>query len=45
MRLLHFKNAAVHVVRDMENQTMAFAAALSYYFAVAPFPFLIFLPC
>ena len=44
MRLLHFKNAAVYVVRDMEkNHTMAFAAALSYYFVVALFPFLIFL--
>ena len=44
MRLLHFRNAAVHVVRDMEkNHTMAFAAALSYYFVVALFPFLIFL--
>ena len=44
MRLLYFKNAAVHVVRDMEkNHTMAFAAALSYYFVVALFPFLIFL--
>jgi len=44
MRLLHFKNAAVNVVRDMEkNHTMAFAAALSYYFVVALFPFLIFL--
>jgi membrane protein len=44
MRLLHFKNAAVNVVRDMEkNHTMAFAAALAYYFVVALFPFLIFL--
>jgi membrane protein len=44
VRLLHFKNAAVYVVRDMEkNHTMAFAAALSYYFVVALFPFLIFL--
>ena len=44
MRLLHFRNAAVHVVRDMEkNHTMAFAAALSYYFVFAVFPFLIFL--
>ena len=31
MRLLYLKNAAVHVVGDMEkNHTMAFAAALSY---------------
>jgi membrane protein len=44
VRLLHFKNAAVNVVRDMEkNHTMAFAAALSYYFVLALFPFLIFL--
>ena len=44
MPLLHLKNAAVSVVRDMEkNHTMAFAAALSYYFVVALFPFLIFL--
>src|SRR5271169_702760 len=44
MWLLHYKNAAVHVVRDMEkSHTMAFAAALSYYFVVALFPFLIFL--
>jgi membrane protein len=44
MRLLHFKNAAVNVVRDMEkNHTMAFAAALAYYFVVALFPFLIFI--
>jgi membrane protein len=44
MWLLHFKNAAVRVVRDMErNHTMAFAAALSYYFILALFPFLIFL--
>ena len=44
MRLLHFKNAAVNVVRDMEkNHTLAFAAALAYYFVVALFPFLIFL--
>ena len=33
MRLLHFKNAAVNVVRDMEqNHTMAFVAARAYYF-------------
>jgi len=44
VRLLHFKNAAFNVVRDMEkNHTMAFAAALSYYFVLALFPFLIFL--
>jgi membrane protein len=44
VRLLHFKNAAVNVVRDMEkNHTMAFAAALAYYFVLALFPFLIFL--
>src|ERR1700687_3805959 len=44
MRLPHFKNAAVNVVRDMEkNHTMAFAAALAYYFVLALFPFLIFL--
>jgi membrane protein len=44
MRLVRFKNAAVSVVRDMEkNHTMAFAAALAYYFIVALFPFLIFL--
>jgi membrane protein len=42
--LLHFKNAAVRVIRDLEkNHTMAFAAALAYYFVVALFPFLIFL--
>jgi len=41
---LHFKNAAVRVVRDMEkNHTMSFAAALAYYFVLALFPFLIFL--
>ena len=34
----------VNVVRDMErNHTMAFAAALAYYFVLALFPFLIFL--
>jgi membrane protein len=44
VRLLHFKNAAFNVVRDMEkNHTMAFAAALSYYFVLSLFPFLIFL--
>jgi membrane protein len=44
VRLLHFKNAAVNVVRGMdENHTMAFAAALAYYFVLALFPFLIFL--
>ncbi len=44
MRLLHIKNAAVNVVRDMEkNHTMAFAAALAYYFVLALFPFLILL--
>ena len=44
MRLIHFRNAAVNVVRDMEkNHTMAFAAALPYYFVLALFPFLIFL--
>jgi len=44
VRLLHFKNAAFNVVRDMErNHTMAFAAALAYYFVLALFPFLIFL--
>jgi membrane protein len=44
VRLLHFKNAAVNVIRDMErNHTMAFAAALSYYFVLALFPFLILL--
>ena len=44
MRLLHFKNAAVRVVRDMEkDHTLAFAAALAYYFVLALFPFLIFL--
>jgi membrane protein len=44
VRLRHFKIAVIHVVRDMEkNHTMAFAAALSYYFVVALFPFLIFL--
>ncbi len=44
MRLLDFKNAAFNVVRDMEkNHTMAFAAALAYYFVLALFPFLIFL--
>jgi membrane protein len=44
MRLLHLKNAAANVVHDMEkNHTMAFAAALAYYFVLALFPFLIFL--
>jgi len=44
VRVLHLKNAAVNVVRDMEkNHTMAFAAALAYYFVLALFPFLIFL--
>ena len=44
MRALHFKHAAVNVVRGMEkNHTMAFAAALAYYFVLALFPFLIFL--
>ena len=44
MQLLHFKNAAANVVQDMEkHHTMAFAAALAYYFVVALFPFLIFL--
>lgn len=44
MHILPFRNAAVNVVRDMEkNHTMAFAAALSYYFVLALFPFLIFL--
>jgi membrane protein len=44
VRLLHFKNAAVKVVHGMEkNHTMAFAAALAYYFVLALFPFLIFL--
>ena len=44
MRFLHFRNAAVNVVRDMEkNHTMAFAAALSYYFVLSLFPFLILL--
>src|ERR1700686_1773653 len=44
MRLPHFKKAAMNVVRDMgKNHTMAFAAALAYYFVLALFPFLIFL--
>jgi membrane protein len=44
VRLLHFKSAAVNVARHMEkNHTMAFAAALAYYFVLALFPFLIFL--
>jgi membrane protein len=44
VRLLHFRNAAVNVVHDMEkNHPMAFAAALAYYFVLALFPFLIFL--
>jgi membrane protein len=44
VNISHFKNAAVHVIRDMDkNHTMAFAAALSYYFVLALFPFLIFL--
>jgi membrane protein len=44
MRLPHFKSAAVNIVRDMEkNHTMAFSAALAYYFVLALFPFLIFL--
>jgi len=44
VRLLHFKIAAVNVVRNMgKDHTMAFAAALSYYFILALFPFLIFI--
>src|ERR1017187_3737048 len=44
MQLTQLKNAAVNVVRDMEkNHTMAFAAALAYYFVLALFPFLILL--
>ena len=44
MRAIYFKNAAVNVVRDMEkNHTMAFSAALAYYFVLALFPFLILL--
>jgi membrane protein len=44
VQLLYFKNAAANVVRNMEkHHTMAFAAALAYYFVVALFPFLIFL--
>ena len=44
MRLTYLKNAVVNVVRDMEkNHTMAFAAALAYYFVLALFPFLILL--
>ncbi len=44
MQLLHIKNAAANMIRDMEkHHTMAFAAALAYYFVVALFPFLIFL--
>src|SRR5579859_5977803 len=44
MRLLPFKNAALKVIHGMEkNHTMAFAAALAYYFVLALFPFLIFL--
>lgn len=44
MRLLHFKKAAIKVIHGMEkNHTMAFAAALAYYFVLALFPFLIFL--
>jgi len=44
VRVLHFKNAVANVIRDMEkHHTMAFAAALAYYFVVALFPFLIFL--
>ena len=44
MQLTQLKNAAVSVVHDMEkNHTMAFAAALAYYFVLALFPFLIFL--
>ncbi|MGB7586503.1 MAG: YhjD/YihY/BrkB family envelope integrity protein [Terriglobales bacterium] len=44
MHFSHRKQAFVNVVRDMEkNHTMAFAAALSYYFVLSLFPFLIFL--
>jgi len=44
MRLTHLKHAAVSVGRNMEkHHTMAFAAALAYYFVLALFPFLIFL--
>jgi membrane protein len=44
VQLLHFKNAAFNVIRNMEkNHTMAFAAALAYYFVLALFPFLAFL--
>ena len=44
MQLLHLKKAAVNVVRNLDkNHTWAFSAALSYYFVLSIFPFLILL--
>ena len=45
MRTLHIiKNAVINAIRDVDkNHTMAFAAALSYYFVLSLFPLLIFL--
>jgi membrane protein len=45
MRALHIlKTAVINAVRDVDkNHTMAFAAALSYYFVLSLFPLLIFL--
>ena len=40
--LIHFKNALVNAYKDvLKNHTMAFAAALSYYFVLSLFPLLI----
>lgn len=40
--LIHFKNALVNAYQDiLKNHTMAFAAALSYYFVLSLFPLLI----
>jgi membrane protein len=44
MQLLNLKNAVLNVIREVdENHTMAFAAALSYYFVLSLFPLLIFM--
>ncbi|GAC1508270.1 MAG: YihY family inner membrane protein [Terriglobales bacterium] len=44
MQLVNIKNAIRNVARSVdENHTMAFAAALSYYFVLSLFPLLIFM--
>lgn len=44
MHLVNVKNAVLNVIREVdENHTMAFAAALSYYFVLSLFPLLIFM--